>query len=200
MSRTWKDAPYKVRQKRMMEKGVFDHDHQLGVFDSDRTYTRTEEVRFKKVDAKEIYAFRQELIANDEDFTENEESKVIKYISDDVYLWRGWISEKYIVFTITKTIVRKSRISKYCTDAEHFDVSTGNDTRDGKIARCAPFPPSSGKRSGYCCFFCDYTLPEIAKINRKARFNNVAKAYNNGMSEEDLDELKDLYDGALYRN
>lgn len=199
MSRTWKDTPFKVRQKRLMEKGVFDHDHQLGIFDTDRTYTRTEEIRFKKADAKEIYAFRQELIANDEDFTENEESKVIEYISDGVYLWRGWASEKYIVFTIAKTIVRKSRVSKYCTDAEHFDVSTGNDTRDGKIARCAPFPISSGRRSGCRCFYCSYSPLETAKINRKARLNNVAKAYNNGIPEEDLDDLSDLYDGFLER-
>lgn len=188
MSRTWKDAPYKVRQKRLMDKGVYDHDHQLGIFDTDRTYTRTEEIRFKKADAKEIYAFRQELIANDEDFTENEESKVIEYISDGVYLWRGWASEKYIVFTIAKTIVRKSRVSKYCTDAEHFDVSTGNDTRDGKIARCAPFAYYNGRRSGCNCFYCSFEANYEAKINRKAKLNKIAKAYNNG------DEIDDLYD------
>lgn len=199
MSRTWKDAPYKVRQKRLMEKGVFDHDHHFGVFDKDRTYTRTEEVRFKKFDAKEIYAFRQKLLANDEDFTEKEESKVIEYISDDTYLWRGWVSEKYIVFAITRTFARKTRVSKYCTEAEYFDTHTGNDTRDGKIARCTPFPQSSGRRSGCDCFYCSYTPLETAKINRKARFNSIAKAYNNGMTEEDLDDLKDLYDGFLER-
>ena len=186
MSRTWKDAPYKVRQKRMMEKGVFDHDHYVSSFNDKRIFTYHNEVKFKKADAKEIHQFRQELIESGKEFTEREDVKVIEHYSGNSYIWKWWASEKTIVFTITETVVRKSRLSDYCTDVEHFDVNTGNDTRDGKIARCAPFAYYTGRRSNCGCFYCNPERTEPAKVSRKAKLNNLKKAFNNGSTTDDL--------------
>ena len=186
MSRTWKDAPYKVRQKRMMEEGVFDHDHYVSSFNDERIFTYHNEVKFKKADAKEIHQFRQELIESGKEFTEREENSKKGYRIDNGFFECYLIEPKKVVFTITETVVRKSRLSDYCTDAEHFDVNTGNDTRDGKIARCAPFAYYTGRRSNCGCFYCNPERTEPAKVSRKAKLNNLKKSFNNGSTTDDL--------------
>lgn len=189
MSRTWKDAPYKVRQKRLMEKGVFDHDHELTRYNQDRDFFYKDEVSFNKAESKAIYAFRQKLIAEGKDFTEHEDpSKIGWQIIGGVYE-HSLIKPKTIVFTISRTVHRKARYSEYCTDVEHFDVATGNDTRDGKTARCAPYAYYNGRRSGCGCFYCTLDNDKPAKVQRKANLNKVAKSFNNGSKIEELNDF-----------
>lgn len=186
MSRTWKDAPYKVRQKRMMERGMFDHDHMLTSYDRTKTYSYEDKVEFHKSDAKAIYHFRQKLIEDGKEFTEREENSKKGYRIDNGFFECYLIEPKKAVFTITETAVRKSCLSDYCTDVEHFDVNTGNDTRDGKIARCAPFVHYTGRRSHCGCFYCNPERTEPAKVSRKAKLNNLKRSFNNGSTIDDL--------------
>lgn len=179
MSRTWKDTPYKVQQKKLMEKGIYQHEHDANSEVQDRSLTHIEEVSFKKAETKAINEFRQELITEGKDFTERERKS-------------AEIKEKLIVFNVVHLVHRKSYYSEYCTDAEYFDAQTGKDIRDGKIARCTPVLDSQ----------CSYHIKErgkISKIKRKSRLDKIAKAYNSGSEEEDLYDLEPLSKGAIDR-
>lgn len=189
MSRTWKDTPYKVQQKKLMEKGIYQHKHDANSEVQDRSLTHIEEVSFKKAETKAINEFRQKLITEGKDFTEREGKSFA--ITDD-HDCPAEIKEKLIVFNVVHLVHRKSYYSEYCTDAEHFDAQTGKDIRDGKIARCTPVLDSQ----------CSYHIKErgkISKIKRKSRLDKIAKAYNSGSEEEDLYDLKPLSKGAIDR-
>lgn len=196
MSRTWKDVPKKVQVKKLLKKGIQEHDHQR--YDFFRTVTDEKEIRIPKVDAAEVHAMRQQLLTDNADFREFEEpaKEEVEELLDEHFGTIRVVSQipKMIVFIVRSERSVAPWFSDYCTDYEFYDHTTGRDTRDGGYARCVSYEPynrTPATRSRCECMFCHLSYKNhIQKHSTSISPQKIAQAYNSGF----FDDICDKYD------
>ena len=190
MSRTYKDVPIKVKLLRAYKEGNIEHDHNVRM-GRIRKFVGIEKVFIPKSNAAEVYKFRNELIAAGEVFTEENipAYRVFKRLGGR--LSSVEINPKLVLFIIEKVSTYRLA-SAYCTDYEHYDHERGVDTRDGLRPACHAVLGKGKRRSCGCCVS---KKVKFSKIGRKAKMNNIARAFNSGTKMEELD---DYYDESIH--
>ena len=192
MSRTHKDLPKRLYELNEMRKGKIKHNHKnLG---KTRKHGLPKSVLVPKKDTRTLKAYRNYFIENEISFSEEE------YVeSDHYFLWYGeypeFKTQKQIRFTYSE-IYRIVEYSSYCTDAENYDSVSKTDKRDGKIAVCKP----DAKHIGVCQHCGSRKCGDrfdLTKSHRRAKFSKIAKAYNNGSSVEELEEMNESYSSKI---
>lgn len=194
MSRTLKDVPYKVIEKRALKNGLVDHDHsnmgQVREFwVNDRNLTKT----FEKGESKAIYDYREYLKTLDNIKVEEVEGggdvKFHNLSQHDGFYYERTYEPKTITFEVKS--YKESRYTNYCTDVDHYDPVTNTDTRDGGRIVCYPefTQPNGDKFSKSSCSCCEPVDRAVSKSKVRSIDVNAAKAFNSGMSVDDLEEM-----------
>lgn len=194
MSHTWKDVPKKVQVKKLLKKGIQEHDHQH--YDFVLTVIDAEVIRIPKVDAAEVHAMRQKLLTDNADFREFEEpaKEEIEEVLDEHSEIVRVVSRipKMIVFVVRFERYVGPGFSDYCTTYEFYDHITGLDLRDGGRARCVPdtaYDRASATRSRCQCMFCQISYKNhIQQHSTSISPRKIAQAYNNGFFDDICDE------------
>lgn len=206
MSRTDKDIPFFVMKQRDFEDGKIKHDH-TPYKNTVHRYVNKDSIKEFSPDQKsKIAEYAQELrnIGKEPQIVETKQHRGFLFTDElyfslmrrsnglDSYSEDLYKNDFKIVVEVFyyDYVERKARFSDKCTDVEHYDSHSQTDTRDGKIASCAPV---YNYRHYHKC-----PKNKMSRAKVRQALKNVEKNLHNLDEYGAVAELNEEYDKKIY--
>lgn len=206
MSRTDKDIPFFVMKQRDFEDGNIEHDHIPRKNTVRRNVNKDSIKEFSPDQKSKIAEYAQELrnIGKEPQIVETKQHRGFLFTDElyfslmrrsnglDSYSEDLYKNDFKIVVEVFyyDYVVYKARFSDKCTDAEHYDSHLQTDTRDGKIASCAPV---YNYRDYHKC-----PKNKMSRAKVRQALKNVEKNLGNLDEYGAVAELNEEYDKKIY--